>query len=373
MRPPFEAPQTLAQSLLGTPPRGLALVLWVMVFLLPGSIGHDPWKGDDATHFGVVWSMLQGGFDWVPQLAGTPHLEYPPLYHWAAAAMAQLLGWLLTPPDAARLASAAFAAVLFASLGLTATRWHGLAASAPTVLVSLGSLGLLVHSHETQPMMAVVAMAAVGYLGLAQIDRHPVRGGLLAAAGLAGVMLSGGLAGGLLLAPAWLLGPVLHAGLRTRGSLIALALSGLAAGVLALGYLVLVYHNDPTLIESWLGSELQKLAPSASRLAALPEWGQTLAWFAWPAWPLAGWAVWRQRRSLAAPAVALPLTFLLCALLVVVFCSELRSASALPLIAPLALLAGPALPTLRRGAANAFDWFAVMTFTLLGLFVWFAW
>jgi hypothetical protein len=97
------------------------------------------------------------------------------------------------------------------------------------------------------------------------------------------------------------------------------------------------------------------------------------AWFAWPAWPLAGWALWCSRRYWATPAFRLPLLYLALALAAVLVFAEQRSASALPLIAPLVLVAVPGLPGLRRGAANAFDWFAMMTFTLLAGAVWFAW
>jgi len=45
----------------------------------------------------------------------------------------------------------------------------------------------------------------------------------------------------------------------------------------------------------------------------------------------------------------------------------------LPLIVPLALLAAPAVERLRRGAAAAFDWFAVMAFSSAGLLLWLAW
>ena len=347
-------------------------MLWVMVFLLPGSVGHDPWKGDDATHFGVVWSMLQNGFDWVPRIAGVPQLDYPPLYHWFSAGLAQLLGWLLNAPDAARLATAAFAAILFAAVGLTAERWHGVAANAPAVLLTLGSLGLMVHAHETQPMMALVALAALGYLGLSQIDRHPLRGGVLAAIGLSGVALSGGVTGGVLLGPLWLLGPLALPCLRTRASLVSLALSALAAGVVCGGYLAVLHHAEPALLEVWLALEAQKLSTPGD-LAALDDWLRMLVWFAWPVWPLALWAVWRQRHSLYAPALVLPLLYLACALAAVLLCTEARSVNALPLIAPLALLASAELHSLRRGAANALDWFAVTTFTLLVAFVWFAW
>jgi 4-amino-4-deoxy-L-arabinose transferase-like glycosyltransferase len=45
----------------------------------------------------------------------------------------------------------------------------------------------------------------------------------------------------------------------------------------------------------------------------------------------------------------------------------------LPLVPPLALLAALGLPTIRRGLTSLIDWFAVMTFTLIGLALWAYW
>ncbi|MGA8052208.1 MAG: hypothetical protein WCA09_18655, partial [Burkholderiales bacterium] len=47
-----------------------------------------------------------------------------------------------------------------------------------------------------------------------------------------------------------------------------------------------------------------------------------------------------------------------------------QEVNALALLAPLSLLAAQGVPHLRRGAANALDWFAVMYFTFLTALVW---
>jgi hypothetical protein len=52
-------------------------------------------------------------------------------------------------------------------------------------------------------------------------------------------------------------------------------------------------------------------------------------------------------------------------LLLVSICLGARSAPALLLLPPLVLLAVPGVDSLRRGAANAFDWFGMITFSLL--------
>jgi 4-amino-4-deoxy-L-arabinose transferase-like glycosyltransferase len=38
-------------------------------WILPGLIGHDPWKPDEAYTFGLVYHVLEGGTWVVPTLA----------------------------------------------------------------------------------------------------------------------------------------------------------------------------------------------------------------------------------------------------------------------------------------------------------------
>ena len=52
------------------PLKQFGLVLLCAAWILLGLFGHDPWKPDDATSFGIAYDMLAHG-DWiVPQLAG---------------------------------------------------------------------------------------------------------------------------------------------------------------------------------------------------------------------------------------------------------------------------------------------------------------
>jgi len=76
--------------------------LLCLAWMLPGLVGHDPWKPDEAYSFGLVYHILQTG-DWiVPTLAGEPFMEKPPLFYITAALFAKGFGWLLPLHDAAR-------------------------------------------------------------------------------------------------------------------------------------------------------------------------------------------------------------------------------------------------------------------------------
>jgi hypothetical protein len=94
-----------------------------------------------------------------------------------------------------------------------------------------------------------------------------------------------------------------------------------------------------------------------------------LAWFMWPAWLLALWTLWRWRHHLLHRHISVPLG---CAAVSLVACIVMGGSDrALMLaLAPLAVLASFALPTLQRSTAAAIDWFSVFFFSICGLVVW---
>jgi 4-amino-4-deoxy-L-arabinose transferase-like glycosyltransferase len=112
---------------------------------------------------------------------------------------------------------------------------------------------------------------------------------------------------------------------------------------------------------------------------ALPSWStlkyflKNEVWFAWPAWPFAGWAVYAWRRQYQAPHITVPLTFLLAFTLLAICNPHPEAGVLLPLLPPLAMLAAFGLPTMKRGAINAVDWFSVMTLTTCAAFIWVGW
>jgi len=383
------------------PPRGVVLIVFCALYLLPGLIGHDPWKGDDATHFGVVYSMLDGGHWLLPHLAGEVWLDSPPLYHWTAAVLAKVFGLLLPLHDAARLASGLFIGIMIACLTGAARHLVGQEAGRGAALVAIGCLGLLVHAHEVQPATALLAAAAALYYGLALVPQHPLRGGALAGAALGLGFLATGLPALIALGPLLMLLPLisqetrraapsvswplgggtarsgvfgggsLH--LRTptaaRGMLAALAV----AAPLVLSWPLALNWLEPAALGAWWSRELAELRTVSNLPLALWNFLKLLGWFAWPALPLALWTLWKERRRLREPRILIPLTSFLILLAVQSAFSEPRSLNVLPLLPPLVLLAAPATLSLRRGAANALDWFGMMTFTLLAGLIWLGW
>ncbi len=364
---------TLPRLPFAFPPRGIVLVAFCALYLLPGLIGHDPWKGDDATHFGVAYSMLEGGHWLLPRLAGEVWLDSPPLYHWTAAILGRLFGFVLPLHDAARLATGLYAGLMVACLAGATRRFVGAEAGRGAALVAIGCLGLLVHAHEAQPAMAFLAAMAALYHGLALLPQQPLRGGAVAGAALGMGFLAAGLPALIALGPLLMLLPLVSSHLRTpqaaRGMLAALAV----ATPLLLAWPLALYLREPAAFGAWWSAELAGLQSVPNVPLSLWQFLKLLGWFAWPALPLALWTLWRERHRLREPRTLIPLISFVVLLAVQSIFTEPRSLNLLPLLPPLVLLAAPATLSLRRGATNAFDWFGMMTFSLLAGLIWLGW
>ena len=332
------------------------------LYLLAGQWGHDPWKHEDAIHIGVAWQMAHAGHWLTPQLAGQPWLEQPPLWYWTAALLGQWLSPLLPFHDGARLASAFYGALfLFAITG--AARALALPAIPITPLLAIGCLGLLIPLHEAQPASAQLATLAVFYWGLT--ESRPRLAAMLLTTAIAGGFLAGGLFFLLLSLP---LLPLLRS--NRSESYLALLL-----GALPIALWPLASETSANHFSAWWQAERLRLLslPMAPQLDHL----ELLSWAAWPLWPLAGWALWvhgrpkakttsnqEQDTGLKLPLAALGLAGLLFLL------RDPRPLAILPLLPALILLAASAADRLRRGAASALDWFAIMSFSLFIALIW---
>jgi 4-amino-4-deoxy-L-arabinose transferase-like glycosyltransferase len=362
------APGAASSGILAHPLRlAFALcILWVGV----GLIGHDPWRREEAQNFGIVFELLRTG-DWViPALAGEPFVDNPPLLHLTAAAFARAAQALLPLHEGARLASGLYASLALLLVAATWRELHGPGRSWLAALALLGSVGMLLPGHLLVPDIAQLAGVALALYGLALTLRRALLGGLALGAGVGICFLAKGLVGPVCLALTAALLPVLSERWRTRAYAGAL----LAATVAALPWLLiwplLLAQRAPELFQQWFW------ANNVARLWTFDEPGfylGVLPWFAFPCLPLAAWALWVERRGLAAPPVLLPAV--LAAVLVVVLSlgESPRESAALPVLAPLAVLAAAGVLQLRRDAANACWWFTALFGSFLVLMGWFEW
>ncbi|MBW7900496.1 MAG: hypothetical protein H3C26_03410 [Rhodocyclaceae bacterium] len=357
------------------PPRGWPLAVLLALFVGTGLIGHDPWKGDDAISIGVVADMLARGHWLAPHLADQAY-PAPPLYYWTAALTGALFSWLLPAHDAMRLASGLWVALILFLLYRAGREWHRDEAAPhefaiASVLAMAGCLGFLVHAHEAQPMLTSLAGHAAAYWALAMMPRKPARAALILGLALGLGFLGNGFAPMLALLPVaaaafWLAEDRAAAGKALLG--------GLAIGAaIAAPWPLLLAALQPDYFAQWLADELSQIGRPANMLRTAGNYLAMLPWFAWPALPLALWTLRSKRRFLRAPCYRLPLLAAAAVWLTLSFTFEARSSSALLLLPPLALLAAPGVATLRRGAANAFDWFGIMTFSFFCILVWIGW
>ncbi|RPI47116.1 MAG: glycosyltransferase family 39 protein [Betaproteobacteria bacterium] len=352
-------------------------VLICAAWILPGLIGHDPWKPDEAYTFGLVYHLLQGGGWVVPTLAAEPFVEKPPLFILTAAAFAKLFSFLLPLHDGARLASGFYMALAFGFIAASGRELHGGHRGWVSALLVLGSLGLAVRAHQLIPDTALFAGFAMGTYGLALTVRRARGGGFWLGTGAGvGFMAKGLLAPGVLAATGVIL--VLTASeWRTRK-----AAAGAAIALLALLPWITVwpaalYLQSPLLFEQWLGTSFIARVVAAAAAGPRAEhfyYFAILPWYAWPVLPLALWVLWGTRYSrFGRPAIQLPVVLFLVCFGVLSVSAEGRELHAMPLLIPLGLLATPAVDNMRRGASNAMYWFGVMGFTFFAFVGWFYW
>jgi len=360
-----------------TPVKTALFLLVCAAWLLPGLVGHDPWKTDEAVIFGVVSEMLRSG-DWVvPHLAGESYAERAPLFFWVATLFAKAFGGILAAHDAARIASGFFMALTMAGVSVAAVALHGPRAGRISVLLLIGCLGLLIRAHEMNTDLAGLAGLSLGLAGLALAPSRPRAGGAIAGSGLAVAFLGDGFAPALLLLAVIAVLPLAGAKWRTRDYALAVGIAVLLALPFAAGWPVLLWQREPDTFSQWLAASLATRWSGGITRGALADFAyfpKMLTWYAWPALPLAAWTLWRARRTLAAREdlrLALVAGAVFLALLVLV--AEAREVNAMPLLLPLVLLGVAELDSLPRGAASALDWFGVTTFALFAIALWVGW
>ncbi|MBC7413545.1 MAG: glycosyltransferase [Herminiimonas sp.] len=382
-----------ASATLALPRTGLFAL--ALLYILPGLFGRDPWKNDDASSFGIMWTMAHGGWaDWLaPHIAGLPMPQEGPLAFWIGALCIKLFGGVLGDVMASRVAAIGFFLLGALSVWYTAYLLGRRAEAQPlrlafggqpepedygrtladgALLIYLGFLGLLVHSHaSTAGALQVGLIAYVLYAATRVFETQSKR--MLVALGIAlglSVLTRGPIAPIALWCALLLLAAVRKPALVSRLVLICLplAIAIPAAWVLACSVLQ-PFARAP--VADWLAWN--------ARLFGWPSWDalryfmKNGIWFAWPAWPFAGWAVYAWRKQFNALHIALPLLLLNLMALLVLLDPVPDETILLPLLPPLAILAAFGLPTMKRGAINAVDWFSVMTLTTCAAFIWVGW
>jgi len=371
------------------------LIALCLLYILPGLIRRDPWKTDDAAGFGIMWTMARGGLDdWLlPHIVGLPMPEEGPLAFWIGAAFIKLFGWLLDDALAARLSTIGFfligaLSVWYATYllgrrseaqplrlafgGQPEPKDYGRTLADGALLIYLGCLGLLLRSHETSAEALQISLIAFTlYATVRLLESQSKR-----TAAILGVTL-----GLLVLTRGWVVPLAIWVVLLGLGAwrgktiarnviIISLPCALLMASLWPLAIqLAHPYGGSP--IGAWMRWNFSQIAlPSFDTLVYLIKYG---IWFTWPAWPFAGWAIYAWRKQFQALHIMVPLVFLTTFVLLALFNPHSEESILLPMLPPLAILAAFGLPTMKRSAINAVDWFSVMTLTTCAAFIWIGW
>jgi 4-amino-4-deoxy-L-arabinose transferase-like glycosyltransferase len=354
------------------PPSGAALAALALAFVLPGLAGHDPWKSHDALGLGVAWEMALSGDAVVPRIGEVAWLADPPLYHWFAAALGQLLAPLLPFHSGARLASGIFMLAALWLIRVAGRDWslgeeRSAFTGAGALLLLLGSVGLMVHAHEAVPELAGLAALCGGLAVLPHATRRPAAAGVLFGAALGFAFLASGWLPPAALGLAVLAAHGACAEWRTRAALPFLACAAVVGALMAIPWPLALARKAPELLAAWWQFSA---GPAESPGGNLRYLFANIGWFAWPVWPLALWAAWVLRRRWSDPRVLVPGLAALFLFAGLAIWGPSQSISMIPLLAPLCLLGAQGIPTLRRGAAAALDWFGVVTFAFFAGLVW---
>jgi 4-amino-4-deoxy-L-arabinose transferase-like glycosyltransferase len=360
-----------------TPTKAVLLGLLCLIWLGTGLVGHDPWKPDEVSGFGLIYSMLQNG-DWLaPAIAGEPFMDKPPLFYWTAALSAKLFSPLLQLHDGARLASGFYTALTLLFTGLAGRRLYGENRGWAAAIILIGCLGMLVSAHQMTTDLALLAGCAMMLYGFSLSQERVIRAGLWIGTGMGIGFMSKGFISPILFVLIAASLPLLFQNWRKRHYYLSVATAFLFALPWLTIWPLLLYQHSPQLFTDWAWTHnigkwasYAKSGPGKDSLYYL----ENLPWLAWPAMPLAAWVVWKSRKRLAQREdLQLPLVGFAVMFISLSLAADIEEVFALPMLLPITLLATASLSMLKRGAANALDWFGIMTFALIAILMWWGW
>ncbi len=345
------------------------LIVLCAVWLLMGLINHSPWKPFESHAISTIKTILDTGNFIAPASASNDQIVNPPLYYLSATLTAKLFGGILPMHDAARVATGLWMMITLLMIGMTGRELWGKGFGRQTIFVFIGSLGLVVSAHTLMPAISALTGVATGFYALTLANRRPYRASLLLGAGMGVGFLSTGILPLAIILLTCLVLSCLFTTWRNTSFTQVMAMSALVASPFLLVWPLLCIYFSPELFSHWWTQSLAQFGQSYH-----PYFLNILLWYAWPALPLAVWGLWRYRLQLLNnPRFQLIITFFVVAWALIGFAAEDNEVFALPLLIPLAALAGGSIETLKRGAAGALNWFGLILFGIMTGLIWLGW
>jgi 4-amino-4-deoxy-L-arabinose transferase-like glycosyltransferase len=142
---------------------------WILVILLSlapmwlmGALDRGAWTPDEPREADIAWRMSEQSHWALPQLAGKPFLEKPPLSYWMSVASTRLLG---TSVRAARVTNLLYAAITALAMGAIGFAMDGAAAAIVAGLVAGTALPAFRVTMWLTPDACLLAGCAVSLFG----------------------------------------------------------------------------------------------------------------------------------------------------------------------------------------------------------------
>ena len=329
-------------------PRNILFLCFACIFLLAGVIGHDPWKQDETYSFGIIYHFFTTHTWLVPQDAGTPFMEKPPLYYWTAVILCNLLGGVLALHNAARLASVFYVFIAcFFTWKSARIILKNEEASQTALLLFLGTIGVVRHAHDMFTDVALLASATIAFYGMTLVALRNERwkeAGICLGLGPGMAFLSKGLFVPVVFGFSFSFLLITVRGMRTLNTLHTVLLAGIIATPFYLIWPMLLYHHSHALFMQWfwennvgrfLGFSVQKLGADNEPFYI----AYSALWFAFPVFPLALMAIVRRRAEWNRPGLLLPVVIAAAGLGFLLASASARALYLLPLIPAFTMLA----------------------------------
>lgn len=359
---------------------------FIGVFMLSGIIGHDPWKQDETYSFGIIYHFYTAHSWIVPQNAGTAFMEKPPLYYWTAVILCKAFYGVISLPDAARLASYFYMLVALCFIWKSSGVIYRNNEQAKdiqwiAVLLFLGTIGVVRHSHDMFTDVALLAGSAMAFYGMSLLvckNECWKLAGFWFGAGVGVAFLAKGFFMPVVLGIGFITLLITTRKLRNYNSLNALLIAGVIASPFLLVWPFLLYQHSYDLFMQWFWENNvgRFLGFSVGRLGADNEPYYIMysaLWFAFPVFPLAVAGCVREQRRWREPEYMLPVAIALIGLGFLLESASARALYILPLIPAFTMLA--IKETLNLPAGFIKYWNYVIRFSgLAGIVVmWFIW
>ena len=346
----------------------LLCVAWTMF----GLIGHDPWKSEEALLISHLSQFTSSDFC-LDLLAINDVTLAGPLFYLIAINFIEIWSSVLAPHDAARLTLSVWllSAILFTAL--TAGELWGRTQSWVAPLLLIGSVGLLVKSHQLSATPVLISGLAIFFYGLASAPRRSIVGGVWLGLGVSIILL--GTAFQNVAIPVFTIFLMSLINLRYRGLRFtaSLAIAGLIVIMSAGIWLTILNQSDPSFPARWValawsGATDSFKVPSMHELIYQTS---ALPWFTWPTWIFLVWSLWVEgREGLKRKELQLPIVLGIAITLVLVFTTINKESGLGPILLPFALIGSIAASRIPRSVGTALYWFAIMASAFFTITVW---